>query len=65
LAIVYGASHQSVKDRFLTKIAAISSDHRLPLMLGGDFNILSFFSEKNKEMNKSKWYVWGTIYLDK
>jgi hypothetical protein len=53
LAIVYGASHESVKDRFLTKIAEISSDQRLPLMLGGDFNI-RFSFEKNKDFNSNR-----------
>ena len=38
----------------MTELAEICSDQRLPLLLGGDFNLLRFASEKNKELRKNR-----------
>jgi hypothetical protein len=33
----------------------VCNDQRLPLLIGGDFNILRFSSEKNKGMRNNRW----------
>jgi hypothetical protein len=33
----------------------VCSDQRLPLLIGGDFNIIRFSSEKNKGMRNNRW----------
>jgi hypothetical protein len=52
--VIYGVAHDSDKDIFLSELAEICSDQRLPLILGGDFNILRFASVKNKEFKDNK-----------
>jgi hypothetical protein len=52
---VYGAAQLCDKDDFLTELGMVCSDQRLPLLIGGDFNILRFSSEKNKRMRCNRW----------
>jgi hypothetical protein len=55
LVFVYGAAQEEDKEAFLVELGEICTDQRLPMLIGGDFNILRFPSEKNKEMRRSKW----------
>jgi hypothetical protein len=53
--IVYGAAQSCDKEEFLVELGNVCSNQTLPLLVGGDFNLLRFSSEKNKPMSLSKW----------
>jgi hypothetical protein len=53
--IVYGAAQLEDKEKFLIELGTAYSDQELPLLIGGDFNIIRFPSEKNKTMRRNKW----------
>jgi hypothetical protein len=55
LIIVYGAAQASEKEDFLVELGNICSNQTLPILVGGDFNLLRFSSEKNKPMAHNKW----------
>jgi hypothetical protein len=55
LVIVYGAAQLCDKEDFLIELGMVCSDQRLPLLIGVDFNILRFSSEKNKKMRCNRW----------
>jgi exonuclease III len=55
LIIVYGAAQASDKEDFLVELGNICSNQNLPILVGGDFNLLRFSSEKNKAMIHSNW----------
>jgi hypothetical protein len=55
LVIVYGAAQDDEKDDFLTDLGDIYRDQSLPLLIGGDFNLLRGASEKNKTLKPSRW----------
>jgi hypothetical protein len=55
LVIVYGAAQEEDKEDFLTELRNICRDQRLPLLVGGDFNLLRDASEKNKRLRPCKW----------
>jgi exonuclease III len=55
LVIVYGAAQEEDKEDFLTELGNICRDQRLPLLVGGDFNLLRDASEKNKRLRPCKW----------
>jgi len=46
---VYGAAHEENKLEFLTELARVCSGITIPYMLGSDFNIIRYASEKNKD----------------
>ena len=48
LVTVYGPAHEDNRESFLAELAQICSTNSNPMILGGDFNILRFSSEKNK-----------------
>ena len=54
LVTVYGPAQEDKKDQFLTELAQICSNKKYPMLLGGDFNILRFSSEKNKSFHNNK-----------
>ena len=47
LVPVYGAAQPEFKERFLTEVVQACNKEKLPLLLGGDFNIIRNPSEKN------------------
>jgi hypothetical protein len=53
--IVYGAAQLCDKEEFLIELRMVCSDQRLPLLIGGYFNIIRFSSEKNKGMRSNRW----------
>jgi hypothetical protein len=55
LVFVYGAAQEEDKEMFLSELAAVCSNQKNPMLIGGDFNILRFSFEKNKEMRRNKW----------
>ena len=46
LVAVYGAAQPEFKETFLTELVHACSKESLPILLGGDFNILHHPSEK-------------------
>jgi hypothetical protein len=46
LIAVYGAAQQVEKENFLSELVQMGSTENLPLMLGGDFNIIRSPNEK-------------------
>jgi exonuclease III len=51
---IYGAAHDDQKDDFLVELAAFCFKNKEPYVVGGDFNILRFSSEKNKNYHPSR-----------
>jgi hypothetical protein len=62
LVIVYGAAQLEDKEEFLAELGNVCSDQSLPLLVGGDFNIIRFSSEKNKNVRRNRWIdIFNTI----
>jgi hypothetical protein len=55
LVIVYGAAQPRDKEDILIELGMVCRDQSIPLLVGGDFNLLRFSSEKNKRMRGKKW----------
>jgi hypothetical protein len=49
LVAVYGPAQSNLKEQFLTEMIHMCSHEQLPILIGGDFNILRSPSEKNKD----------------
>ena len=45
---IYGAAQEENKREFLTELANFCGKNKDPIILGGDFNIIRYSSEKNK-----------------
>ena len=54
LVTVYGPAHEEGRENILAELAQICSTNVYPMILGGDFNILRFSSEKNKSFSGNK-----------
>lgn len=54
LVTVYGPAHDDKKELFLSELSNVCSSHSHPMLIGGDFNILRFSSEKNKNFRGNK-----------
>jgi hypothetical protein len=52
---VYGPAQISQKEQFLTELVHMTSHERLPILMGGDFNILRHAHEKNNENFDGMW----------
>jgi hypothetical protein len=52
---VYGAAQKENKSRFLCEFSSFCSRSHVPLLIGGDFNIIRRAEEKNKSGGVSKW----------
>lgn len=42
------------KEMFLTELSNICATRKLPMLIGGDFNILRFSEEKNKTFHANR-----------
>jgi hypothetical protein len=51
---VYVVTHDENKDTFLTELASFCSRCKDPYLKCGDFDIMRFFSEKNKRSNPNR-----------
>jgi hypothetical protein len=51
---IYGAAQDENKESFLTELASFCSDNKDPMIVGRDFNILRFSSEKNKPFHPNR-----------
>jgi hypothetical protein len=55
LVLVYGVAQDADKEEFLVELGDICCNQNLPMLIGGDFNILRFSSDNNKVMRRNKW----------
>lgn len=55
LVIVYGAAQDCDEESFLATLSDLCVDQSIPLLIGGDFNILRFHSDKNKVVNNKRY----------
>ena len=51
LANVYGPAQDEFKDSFLAELSSFCFKAKYPVLIGGDFNILRFSSDKNKKFH--------------
>ena len=49
-----GPPHDDNKEEFLIELSQICTNQSYPALIGGDFNILRFSSEKNKKIIGNK-----------
>jgi exonuclease III len=61
---VYGAAQKEHKSRFLSELSAVCSRSQVPMLIGGDFNILRKAEEKNKPGALSKWSFMFNSIID-
>jgi exonuclease III len=54
LVIIYGPAHEERREQFLRELSTICAKNDLPMIVGGDFNILRYSSEKNKTFYANK-----------
>lgn len=52
---VYGQAQEVAKESFLIDLSDVIHGAKYPMLMGGDFNILRFSDEKNKNFNESKY----------
>ncbi|WVZ69841.1 hypothetical protein U9M48_018567 [Paspalum notatum var. saurae] len=55
LVLVYGPAQEDQKQRFLTELAHLLSKETVPMVIGGDFNIMRGPQEKSKGNFKNRW----------
>jgi endonuclease/exonuclease/phosphatase family metal-dependent hydrolase len=54
LVIVYGPAQEERREQFLTELSSICADIKIPTLIGGDFNIIRYSKEKNKNFNNNR-----------
>lgn len=52
---VYGAAQPELKPDFLADLVRVCGDERLPIIVGGDFNIIRRQEEKNNDNFNGRW----------
>ena len=55
LVNIYGAANAKDKSDFLVEFVHILNLNQLPILIGGDFNIIRRMSDRNKVKKLSKW----------
>jgi hypothetical protein len=59
---VYGPTQAADKENFLAELVRMCSHENLPLILGGDYNILRHPSEKNNLNYNARWpFIFNTV----
>jgi hypothetical protein len=61
---VYGVAQEENKHEFLAELAGVISDCKVPVVIGGDFNIIRFSSEKNKKGGCNKYSKLFNLVID-
>lgn len=62
LVAVYGAAQPELKPDFLADLVRICGAERLPILVGGDFNIIRRREEKNNDNFDGRWsFMFNTI----
>ena len=57
LVVVYGAAQEEKKPDFLAELVRICDGETLPMLIGGDFNIIRREEEKNNANFNARWPV--------
>ena len=57
LVVVYGAAQEERKPDFLAELVRICDGETLPMLIGGDFNIIRREEEKNNSNFNARWPV--------
>jgi hypothetical protein len=55
LVVVYSPAQDNQKESFLVELVNMCSHESLPLMIGGDFNIMRRSEEKNNDRFNNRW----------
>lgn len=55
LVAIYGAAQEDYKEAFLVELVNSCNKEALPILLGGDFNIIRNPTEKNNDNYSEKW----------
>lgn len=62
LVAVYGAAQDKQKPEFLAELVHICENEPLPILVGGDFNIIRRKEEKNNENFNARWpFIFNAI----
>jgi len=55
LVSIYGPAHDENKEEFITELSQICHKRSCPMLMGGDFNIMRYSSDKNKPFSPNKY----------
>ena len=55
LVVVYGAAQDNKKPEFLAELVRICEGETVPMLVGGDFNIIRRHEEKNNDNCNARW----------
>jgi endonuclease/exonuclease/phosphatase family metal-dependent hydrolase len=55
MLVVYSAAQESEKESFLSELARLCDSESVPLLVGGDFNIIRNQKEKNNNRYNDRW----------
>jgi exonuclease III len=61
---VYGAAHQQYKEAFVTELVQLCTKETLPILIGGDFNIIRGPHEKNNANYSERWPFFFNEIID-
>jgi hypothetical protein len=62
LVVVYGAAQDAQKGEFLAEFVRLCENEPLPLLVGGDFNIIRRQEEKNNDNFNARWpFIFNAI----
>ena len=62
LVVVYGAAQTDRKPDFLAELVRICENEELPMLVGGDFNIIRRQEEKNNDNFDARWpFIFNAI----
>ncbi|XP_044947663.1 uncharacterized protein LOC123397007 [Hordeum vulgare subsp. vulgare] len=64
LVAVYGAAQLEFKPDFLADLVRICGDETLPIMVGGDFNIIRRQNEKNNDNFDTRWSTMFNMVIE-
>jgi endonuclease/exonuclease/phosphatase family metal-dependent hydrolase len=64
LIAIYGPTQSNLKEQFLTEMVHMCSHEQLPILIGGDFNILRNPSEKNNDNFEHRWLFLFNSVID-
>jgi hypothetical protein len=64
LVVVYGPAQPEQKENFLAELVHMCSHENLPLLMGGDYNILRHSSEKNNDRYINRWAFLFNAIID-
>ena len=64
LISVYGPAQLDLKSHFLSELVRVCSKETVPIIIGGDFNIIGSPDEKNNENYNDRWPFLFNVVID-